>query len=96
MEKASVRKHTCREREGVSFHHPVSGMCEKGVDGDGNYPLHSRRGMHCPVLAEDLGGGKLFKKKKKTHNARLSFPFLEKKSMCLTWGVKINKVFALA
>lgn len=64
MEKASVRKHTCREREGVSFHHPVSGMCEKGVDGDGNYPLHSRRGMHCPVLAEDLGGGKLFKKKK--------------------------------
>ena len=41
-------------------------------------------------------GSYLKKKKKKTHNARLSFPFLEKKSMCLTWGVKINKVFALA
>lgn len=69
-------KHTCTG-EGASIHHLVSGMCEKWVDRDGSYLLHSRRGMHSPVLAEE-GRGQLKKKRKKNHNVLLSFPFLEK------------------
>ena len=46
-------KHSCTEGEAASFHRPVSGMCKKAVDRDGNYLLCSKREMHSPVLAEE-------------------------------------------